>query len=92
MRNDLGEEWGEILARHRSAMLRQSDIDDAHIIVPMTNSIVNSLRVRYSGVEERLCFLEEVNDPIYVSTIESYHNCAMQLSNIIEQIIDKINH
>ncbi|WP_058486026.1 low molecular weight protein arginine phosphatase [Defluviitalea phaphyphila] len=90
------KEYDVDLSDHKSKQLDIKDIEEADIILTMTNRHKQYLLLNFKEHKEKIFTLKEfveefgdVKDP-FGGNIEDYKNCAKDLNNLIKKLIEKL--
>jgi ribose 5-phosphate isomerase B len=85
------------ISKHRSKNLRRQDLEEANLILTMSNSHKQSILVQYPEYSYKVFTLKEyvglegeVEDP-YGMPIEVYRQTARELEDLISKVITKIS-
>ncbi|HOQ17648.1 MAG: low molecular weight protein arginine phosphatase [Epulopiscium sp.] len=91
------KDYGIDLSRHISKGIEEEDIQNADIILTMTNAHKRALQDRFPEVHGKIFTLKEfvgesgdIEDP-FGGSLELYKNCAKTLSELIKKLMIKLN-
>ncbi|WP_341875811.1 low molecular weight protein arginine phosphatase [Defluviitalea saccharophila] len=86
------------LDEHKSRQIEPKDIEDADLILTMTDNHKKYLHINFPEYKGKIFTLKEfveesgdVEDP-YGGRIEEYRNCAESLQQLIQKLVLKISH
>lgn len=89
------DEYDIDLSNHRATAIRDSKIEEMDLILCMTNSHKNRIKLMYPNLENRVFLIKEyvglegeVADP-WGGTLSTYSACANELNTYIELILQK---
>ena len=85
----LAEDFSLDLRSHRSALLTAAEVEDAQLIIGVTESHVQTIKQRFPAATGKVySFGSDVPDPWHAS-IGVYRDCARKMEPLVHNVLDR---
>lgn len=84
------KDYGINMNNHSSTLLKQSDIEQAYIIIPVKGSLMQDICSKFPRAKDKLFpFPHDIQDPWH-QPVEVYRYCARMIYDQFDSILEKI--